>query len=182
MAGAKGGEPDGDEKKKKDEEAAAAKAAADEDEKKKMASEEEKAKALASGGIDAIKALVVDQARQLATLQASLAAKADVETRSAILATRPDLSADAIKALTVVSTKDLTAVLATFPRVGNQAAAAANVNPTRGARTRRWERFRHSGARRHHIERRMGLSMAGAGIKREGTTLGARHADAGPGA
>lgn len=85
----------------------------------------------AAASTDDMRALLLEQGRKIQALTATITKKDDDEKRAAILATRPDLAPEAVKALAVVATKDLEAVLNTFPKIPN-AAAASSVMGTRG--------------------------------------------------
>lgn len=108
-----GGESDEDKKKKADEEA------------KAKAAEDEKAKALAANG--------VEMAKQIAELNAKIAARdaADAQAktearRNALFAKRPDLTDTQRKALAAIPIEQAEALVETWPRVAADPQAAAH--------------------------------------------------------
>jgi ClpP class serine protease len=104
---------DDKDKEKKDKEAAAAKA--EEEEKDK------EAKAQAS-------ATAVSLAQELHALKAKIAAKEESEARAALLAQRPDFSAEVRKTLASTSLETLEHAVKTWPRIGASPSSSAKAS------------------------------------------------------
>lgn len=162
---------DGDEAPPKKEEAAAstATAAKAEEEPKKeeaRAEEEKEMKAAASASLPEVVAL----AREVHALRAERAAEKDLTARAAIFAKRPDLGAETMKALAAVPTKDLQAVVDTFPIALNPA-AAAQVQGTLGNTQTESGALFVSPTEASIIDAKMGFGRPQAKIENVGTEL-----------
>jgi ClpP class serine protease len=106
-------------------------------------------------------AQVVALARKVHSLEAKVSAKEDAEARAVAFASRPDISDDVRKVLAAVATKDLAAVLATFPKAPHPAAASQAAG-TAGATQGKGGDSAVPATERDFIDFRMGLTNPAA--------------------